>query len=274
MTPTPTSPEHPTRPTRRPRLAGLVAGAGLSLLLLAGCGSSPAERTAPEPPPTTVTAPSTTAPASPTTTVAAPEAPAVRIARTAEGLVVRAAPDENAALVTSLPATTVFGSPRAMLVVDDADGWVEVQVPQRPNGGTGWVEADQVDLVAGTYTVAVDRAARTLTVTEAATEAVVLETPVAIGAPDAPTPTGTFSVVDRLETPNPAGAYGPFALGLSGFSETLSEFGGGNGQIAIHGTDDPASIGQDVSHGCIRVPNDVVMRLAELLPLGTPVTIS
>ncbi|MBL8776463.1 MAG: L,D-transpeptidase family protein, partial [Acidimicrobiales bacterium] len=262
------------RPRARAGAGALAASAGLSLLLLAGCGSAPAERAAPDATPTTAAAPTTSAPApSPSTTVAA-EAPAVRIARTDEALVVRAAPDENAALVTSLPATTVFGSPRTLLVVDDADGWVEVQVPQRPNGGTGWVESDRVDLVAGSYTVAVDRAARSLTVTEVASDAVVLETAVAIGAPDAPTPTGTFSVVDRLETPNPAGAYGPFALGLSGFSETLSEFGGGNGQIAIHGTDDPTSIGRDVSHGCIRVPNDVVLRLAELLPLGTPVTIT
>ena len=281
MTPTRPSPtrtatdrsSHRSRPSRR-SLGGALAAAGVAVALLAGCGSSPAERSAPDAETTTVPAPTTpTADESPATTVA-PDAPAVRIARTDEALVVRAAPDENAALVTSLPATTVFGSPRALLVVDDADGWVEVQVPQRPNGGTGWVESDRVDLVAGSYTVTVDRAARSLTVTEVATDAVVLETAVAIGAPDAPTPTGTFSVVDRLETPNPAGAYGPFALGLSGFSETLSEFGGGNGQIAIHGTDDPSSIGRDVSHGCIRVPNDVVLRLAELLPLGTPVTIS
>ena len=71
----------------------------------------------------------------------------------------------------------------------------------------------------------------------------------------------------------PPGAYGPFALGLSGFSETLSEFGGGNGQIAIHGWSDESVIGQAVSNGCIRMPNGVIERLAPLAPVGTPVTI-
>ena len=102
----------------------------------------------------------------------------------------------------------------------------------------------------------------------------VLTTPVAIGAPDTPTPTGRFSVTDKLQTPNPNGAYGPFAFGLSGRSEVLTEFAGGDGQIGIHGTNDPSSIGKDVSHGCVRVPNDVIEQLNELLPLGTPVVVS
>ena len=64
-----------------------------------------------------------------------------------------------------------------------------------------------------------------------------------------------------------------FAIGLSGHSNTLSEFNGGDGQIAIHGTDDEGTIGQDVSHGCVRVSNDIILKLAKL-PLGTPVVIS
>lgn len=269
----------PRRAARARRHRRPLAVAALGLALLAGCAaggpSEGADRADPAvAPTTTVEAPSTPEPGpTPTTAAPAPEA-AVRIARADGALTVRAEPDADAPVVTELPATTVFGSPRALLVVDDADDWVEVQVPQRPNGGTGWVERDAVELVAGAYEVEVSRADHRLTVTDAGTGAVVLETPVAVGAPDAPTPTGTFAVVDRLQTPDPGGAYGPFALGLGGFSETLSEFGGGNGQIAIHGTDDPTSIGRDVSHGCIRVPNDVVLRLAELLPLGTPVTIS
>ncbi len=64
-----------------------------------------------------------------------------------------------------------------------------------------------------------------------------------------------------------------FAIGLSGHSNTLSEFAGGDGQIAIHGTNDPGTIGTKVSHGCVRVNNDVILKLATL-PLGTPVVIS
>ena len=60
---------------------------------------------------------------------------------------------------------------------------------------------------------------------------------------------------------------------MSAFSEVLSTFGGGPGQIGLHGTDDEASIGQSVSHGCIRLSNADITELAQLLPLGTPLTI-
>lgn len=262
------------RPVRRPRArAGVLAGLALASSLLAGCTAGTGTETSAEPASasTTVAPPTVTAPEAPPAPAAAA---AVRIARADGPLTVRAEPDDAADVVTELAATTGFGSPRALLVLDDADGWVRVQVPERPNGGSGWIDADAVELLAGPYEVTVDRAAHHLAVNDADTGAVALESPVAVGAPDAPTPTGTFAVVDRLETPDPSGAYGPFALGLGGYSETLSELGGGNGQIAIHGTNDPASIGRDVSHGCIRVPNDVVLQLAELLPLGTPVTIT
>jgi lipoprotein-anchoring transpeptidase ErfK/SrfK len=67
--------------------------------------------------------------------------------------------------------------------------------------------------------------------------------------------------------------YGPYAFGLSGFSEVLSNFGGGPGQIGLHGTDDTASIGRAASHGCIRMSNADITALATLLPLGTPIVI-
>jgi lipoprotein-anchoring transpeptidase ErfK/SrfK len=53
----------------------------------------------------------------------------------------------------------------------------------------------------------------------------------------------------------------------------LSSFGGGPGQIGLHGTDDAASIGSAASHGCVRMTNDDITALAQLLPLGTPITI-
>ena len=60
----------------------------------------------------------------------------------------------------------------------------------------------------------------------------------------------------------------------SAHSFTLSEFGGGDGQIGIHGTNQPDSIGTSASHGCVRVPNEVITALAGNIPLGTPVTIT
>jgi lipoprotein-anchoring transpeptidase ErfK/SrfK len=56
-------------------------------------------------------------------------------------------------------------------------------------------------------------------------------------------------------------------------SDVLQSFGGGPGEIGIHGTDAPDSVGASVSHGCIRVSNVTIVALAKLLPLGTPVVI-
>ncbi|MEL7210182.1 MAG: L,D-transpeptidase [Actinomycetota bacterium] len=201
-----------------------------------------------------------------------PAAPAIRIARTDGEVTVRSDPAPEAPVVAELGATTSFGSPRALLVTGDAPGYLQVQVPQRPNFLVGWVDESMVDVVAGSHWVTVDLDARTLRVVEDGET--VLETSVAVGAPDAPTPIGTYALVDRIQSTDPDGAYGPFALGLGAYSDTYSEFAGGDGQIGIHGTDDPSSIGQATSHGCVRVPNDVVRDLAEILPLGTPVTIT
>jgi lipoprotein-anchoring transpeptidase ErfK/SrfK len=103
---------------------------------------------------------------------------------------------------------------------------------------------------------------------------VAVETPVAVGADATPTPTGRFYVTDVIDTGRPNGAYGPFAIGLSAHSDVLDQFAGGDGQIGIHGTNEPASIGTSASHGCVRVPNEVVAALAGTIPLGTPVTIT
>jgi lipoprotein-anchoring transpeptidase ErfK/SrfK len=255
----------------------LIAPLLLVLALLGlstACGSADASRPelSDEVAPSTTEAPPELEPEVPEVEAVDLDAATATIARTTGPLTVRAEPAIDAPVVTELPATTEFGTPTTLLVVDAAPRWVEVQLPIRPNGSTGWVRQAAVELVAGDHRVEVDLADRVLTVFEG--DAVVLETPVAVGAPDAPTPTGTFSIVDVLQSPDPASAYGPFALGLSAHSDTFSEFAGGDGQIGIHGTDDPSSIGEAVSHGCIRVPNDVVARLAELLPLGTPVSVA
>jgi lipoprotein-anchoring transpeptidase ErfK/SrfK len=67
--------------------------------------------------------------------------------------------------------------------------------------------------------------------------------------------------------------YGPYAFGVSAFSDAVTSFGGGPGQIGLHGTDDTASIGTAASHGCIRLSNEDITTLAGILPLGTPITI-
>src|SRR5262249_53882711 len=100
-----------------------------------------------------------------------------------------------------------------------------------------------------------------------------IDTAIGVGTSDTPTPGGTYYLAELLQPPDPNGAYGPYAFGLNGFSDALTSFNGGEGVIGIHGTNDPSSIGRDVSHGCIRVSNDVIVEMAGMLPLGTPVDI-
>jgi lipoprotein-anchoring transpeptidase ErfK/SrfK len=172
--------------------------------------------------------------------------------------------------VARLPAKTAFGSPRVLLALAERAGWVDVALPTRPNGSTGWVPAGDVRFEPVTVRIVVDLAARRLRLLSGA--AVLADTTVAVGSPADPTPRGSFYVTDRVRPDDPHGPYGTFALGLSAHSPTLTEFEGSDGQVAIHGTNDPGSIGRAVSHGCIRVPDAVAGALAQV-PLGTPVTV-
>ncbi|MGK2930834.1 MAG: L,D-transpeptidase [Acidimicrobiales bacterium] len=148
-----------------------------------------------------------------------------------------------------------------------------VQLPVRPNGSTGWVRADDVSLTVHDYRLEVELGAHQLRLLQAG-EAL-LEVPIGVGTQDTPTPGGTYYVKELLQPPEPDGPYGTYAYGLSGFSNVLESFAGGDGVIGIHGTDRPELVGRDVSSGCIRVTNDVMDRLVEEigLPLGIPVVI-
>jgi lipoprotein-anchoring transpeptidase ErfK/SrfK len=79
-------------------------------------------------------------------------------------------------------------------------------------------------------------------------------------------------VNQRLVPTDKTGPFGPAAVGVSAFSPVLTGWAQG-GPIAIHGTNQPWSIGHSVSNGCIRLPNDVLRRLFAAAPAGTPVII-
>lgn len=255
------------RGARRARV--LLAASLVAIGGTAGCGGSALESADPGPSTAiTVTEPSGGGQDAPPTTPSAQPVGA-DVARPAGDVSVLDAPGGTE--VRTLTAETDFGSQRALLITDAQPGWLQVLVPGRPNGLTGWIAEEGVEVRNVPMGIRVDLTARTLSLN--GPDGTMLETPVAIGSPEAPTPTGTFSITDKLETGDDNSAYGPFALGLSGRSEVLTEFAGGDGQVGIHGTNAPDSIGQDVSHGCIRVPNEVIAGLNELVPLGTPVEI-
>ncbi len=172
----------------------------------------------------------------------------------------------------TMTSSTFLGSQRVFHVLEERpDGWLQVMVPRRPNGTTGWIRARDVTVFPVDKRVVVDLSDRKLTVYTGSE--ITLTTTVAIGRPSNPTPTGEFFVTDAVVLTNPGGPWGPNAFGLSAFSDTITEFNGGDAVVAIHGTNAPSSIGNAQSLGCVRVPNQVARALSELISAGVPVTI-
>jgi lipoprotein-anchoring transpeptidase ErfK/SrfK len=148
--------------------------------------------------------------------------------------------------------------------------WYLVQLPMRPNGVTGYVPARSVELGKVRTRIVVDLSSRKLTFLRDGHP--VLRAAVAVGASATPTPTGHYYVNQKLLPIDAAGPYGPGAIGISAFSPVLTGWAQG-GPVAIHGTNEPWSIGHPVSNGCIRLHNPVLRRLFVATPAGTPVLI-
>jgi lipoprotein-anchoring transpeptidase ErfK/SrfK len=164
------------------------------------------------------------------------------------------------------------GSPLVFLVTARAAGWEKVLLPVRPNESTGWIRDRAVALALNPYRVQVSLGQHRVRVWNGRRK--IVDTPAGVGRSVVPTPRGIYFITELLKQPYPGGAYGPYAFGLSAFSNVYFSFGGGPGAIGLHGTNDPGALGTDVSHGCIRIRNEVIEKLAHLLPLGTPVKIT
>jgi hypothetical protein len=164
------------------------------------------------------------------------------------------------------------GAPLVLLVEQFRPDWLRVALPVRPNGISGWMRTSDARLTTTAYSLSVDRAGHALTVSRDG--AVLRRYPVGIGTGSTPTPSGSFYLAELLRPASPAGPWGPFAFGLSGFSDVITTFNGADGIIGLHGTDQPQLVGRDVSMGCIRLRNEDIESLVEILPLGTPIHIT
>jgi hypothetical protein len=171
------------------------------------------------------------------------------------------------------------GGPAALLVLGaqtDEDGrlWLRVRLPIRPNRSSGWIPADFTKLRTTAYRIEVS--IRNRSVRLLYDGRVLRRYRAVVGRPYWPTPRGLFAVSERVREPDPEGFLGPWALVLTAFSPTLTEFGGGPGQVALHGRGgaslaDP--LGSARSHGCIRIPNIGIRLLARVAREGTPVDV-
>jgi len=153
---------------------------------------------------------------------------------------------------------------------DEATGRLKVIIPIRPNQSTAWIDAASVTTLPIARRFVVDISDRQLTVYDGLK--VVFRESVAVGAPNTPTPEGSF-YIDFSMFPAPFPEYENGMISLAAFSEVLLSFGGGIGQLAIHGWSDPSAMGRNVSNGCIRVTPDLIDRLVPLVGPGTPVDI-
>ncbi len=160
-------------------------------------------------------------------------------------------------------------------VLEGGSGWYRVRLPERPNGATAWVRAQDVDFSTTPYHVVIDLSDRRLTVYRDG--AVVSTMPTGLGKSSTPTPTGPFFVTVK-EIPGEEG-YGPVVLNTSGHSEAIASWqGSGDALIAIHGpisADSDRRIGTggaNLSNGCVRLHEADQLKLADI-PQGTPVDI-
>jgi lipoprotein-anchoring transpeptidase ErfK/SrfK len=186
---------------------------------------------------------------------------------------VRAKPDRQAKRTDVLTQFRPDFRPRVVLAVGvkrDTSGkpaWYRISLPGRPNGRTGWVPAASVEMKPIRKEIVIDRSERTLELRNGGR--VVLRTRVAVGAYGMETPLGRFYIVAKFRPTAPI--LGAFGFETSAYSK-LSEWPGG-GVVGIHGTNTPSLLGQAVSHGCVRVANEAILRLKDLVPVGTPITI-
>lgn len=169
------------------------------------------------------------------------------------------------------PLPYSYGTRPIFRVLTSRGAWLRVSLPVRPNHSSAWVHRRSIDLARTNYRIAVRLRTHRLLVWRG--RRLTLSTPIAVGKALTPTPSGIYFIAYALRTTDPTSFFGPYAFGLSAYSNVLTSFAGGDGEVGLHGTNEPWLLGTSVSHGCIRIRNSVIARLAQLLPLGTPVQI-
>jgi lipoprotein-anchoring transpeptidase ErfK/SrfK len=179
-------------------------------------------------------------------------------------------PDRASGGVTLTEGQAVVGKV-GLLICNEVPGWVQVLVPARPNMTVGWIPIRAVRVVRNDHRIVIELSTNTLIWTVGAT--VKVKATVSTGTGDTPTPVGMFAVKEVVPQKDTNTVVGPFAVGLTAFSEVLDDYAGGQGTVAIHGTNAPGKLGQRVSKGCVRLPNPAITSLAQAIPLGTPVEI-
>ena len=171
-----------------------------------------------------------------------------------------------------LTARTEWNSPRVLGVVTQRTGWLGVQAPELKNGEIAWIRRSEAQVDCARWSLHADLSKRRIVVRRDGRP--MRKLTVAVGRAENPTPTGRFSVTDKLKVSNAsASPYGCCVLALTGHQTDLPPYWPGGDRLAVHATNDGSSIGQPVSLGCLRATSSQVRWLIETIPLGAPIFI-
>jgi lipoprotein-anchoring transpeptidase ErfK/SrfK len=188
---------------------------------------------------------------------------------------VKSKPGGTGRTIGKLHFNTEDGPPEiylALRLYTDAKGneWVQTQLPGRPNGRVGWVPREALGEFHLIHTqLVIDR--RSLRITLFKSGKKIFQAPIGVGKASTPTPGGASWIREKLHGFGNA-VYGPIAFGTATYSTKLTDWPGG-GVVGIHGTNEPNLIPGRPSHGCVRMKNAAILKLARLMGPGTPLLI-
>ena len=177
-------------------------------------------------------------------------------------------------VIAHVSSTTQFGSQTTLAVAASRGPWVGLTSTDIPNGTLGWVKRRSGDgLKAGSthFSLRIDLSSRSIELRDG--RRVIRRGSVGIGRPGSPTPTGRFSVTDKMAGARYSPFYGCCIVALSGHQLHTPPGWQGGDRLAIHGTNNPASIGVPSSAGCLHADAADLRVLMRRVPLGTPVFI-
>lgn len=197
-----------------------------------------------------------------------------------DGTIAHKTPNDEAKAIARLDAITPWAkTDQVLAVLEDRlvgdQRWLRLLLPQRPNGSSAWVKADEVQLQTSAWHLIVNRKSRNVRIYRAGK--LVKQAPVVVGAPSTPTPRGEFAITDYIAQSNPSSnPYGTQVALLTAWSNVYERFAGGDGRVALHGRGggllkDP--LGSAKSHGCVRFDNALISYIAKNVPVGSRVVI-
>jgi hypothetical protein len=238
----------------------------LLTVALAGCGgSAPVQRPARKP---AAPAPTQAKPARAQVVTIPAGSGSLDAMAPLRGLTLRSRP--NGRVIAHLGPLTAWGSPTVVWAVARRGSWLGVVATALHNNQIGWINVrhDRPRMWRSPLSLEADLSARTLVLRRGSR--VVRRIAIGIGQPSTPTPTGRFTVTDKLIPDRRVSYYGCCLLALSGHQSHLRPGWAGGDRIAIHGG---GNLGGAASAGCLHASDNDLRRLMKIVPVGTPVVI-